>query len=1038
MKKTLILLFAIIASFQLFAGHSAGGEVTYRYLGNKKFEVTVIQYRDCRGIPMNGINYTIYCGTTGATKTLSLTRISIQDISPTCASVGIRCNPANTTISSQDIAVEEHLFKDTLDFGGNESAFYGCGTILIGSGQCCRIGAITTGGSGNDFWVYSTLNLSNSLTNSSPYFNMPASLIALCNQPFKVSFQAIDTVDNDSLSYSFTDPKTSWTGKTTWTGNLNSLEPFTAYYPSGYNKSKGPSPDNNPPIGIYLDPETGLLSGQPTDCNETTIMAISVKEWRKDTSGKYVQVGEIVRDFQMIIKTAPGNNYPNISANSSYQLCEGERFDLKIASVDKPFTPPAPGKQVLNDTVRMSYSMNIKGAIFAIDNSNVKQDVGVFQWTPTKSDIRKAPYIVNITVKDNACPNVGMVSRAIKFYVNPKINVASKINKIANGVYEHQLTLSDKTPSYIRLNSVKSEYPYDTRAYYFKSSKDLNSGADLDTLIFNKNGTYILTQNYVSSVGCNQKTITDTIIVKGLLDVNLSFKLDTMVCKNLITRYDAKVSNAKRPVQYTWTAGSWSQTDTIGYIEKAFDKAETLFVTVKDANNNTSKTWLNIGVFGLPELEALQDKKTCEGVNDLAIAKSLKKDTLVYSWSFNGTEISTNDSLVLSSPGNYVLQTINKRNCWIYDTINFSHFVTQKVAVNSGIYCQEKNSLNQSEIFKKGSEASLFSQLIWSLPRTLPKPGGNFCKLSDLLTDQDPGSGFNFLLQFDKNKVEVPQGVYKDSLKFGIQARDLNGCASNAILTLVIIEHPAIEFGFRSFPLCAYDSLNLNSKVLAEGSYSWSPLNLVGYSVWPAKGNISNGLILPNYFGRAGGKYKVKITAANETCLSKDSVDIVINSVPMPKISYTTYFDSIKFTDNSQFATTRKWFLNNLYVGKDAELRLKKSDVHLVPLKLELSNANCSGDTTLQLNTASVSKSIKTPFKLFPNPTAGILNIETQSDWANAEFEISDLTGKLLFQGVLTGYQTEIPVAQLENGLYLIKIKNNEESFSMRFVKGEE
>jgi len=1035
MKKTLLLVFIFITSFQLFAAHTSGGEITYRFIGNKKFEVTVIYYRDCRSIPLFGVNYSIRCSATGTTKTLSLTRISIRDISATCATIGIPCSPSNTTISGSNPAVEEHLFKDTLDFGGNESSFYSCSKILIGTGICCRNGAITTGGGNNDFWVYSTLNLSNSLTNSSPYFNVPATLIANCNQPFRVSFQAIDTVDKDSLSYGFTDPLASWTSKTTWTGNLNSLEPFTAYYPSGYNKSKGPAPDNTPPIGIYLDPETGLLSGQPTDCNETTIMAISVKEWRKDTSGKYVQVGEIVRDIQLIIKTGTGNNYPSITANSSYQLCEGERFDLKIPSTDKPFTPPAPGKQVLNDTVRMSYNMNIKGGIFAIDNSNVKQDAGVFQWKPQKGDARKFPYIINITVKDNACPNVGMVSRAIKLYVYPKVNVSSKVKKIANNIYEHQLDISDKSQSYIRLNSVKSDYPYDTRAFYFKSSKDLNSGEDLDTLIINKNGTYILTQNYVSSVSCNQKTITDTLKITGIMDVSLSYNIDTVICKDLLTRFDAKVLNAKKPVQYTWTAGSWSQTDTLGYIEKAFNKSETLHLTVKDANNTIRNTRLNVGVYDLPEMEPLQDKKTCEGFTALGIAKSLKKDTLFYSWSINGTEVSTNDSLVLSNPGKYVLQSINKRNCWIHDTLEFSHFVTTKVAVNSGKYCQEKNSLVQSELFKKGSEPSLFSQLIWSLPRTLPKPGGNFCKLSDLLSDTDPSLAINYLLQFDKSRVELPQGSLKDSLKFGIQAWDLNGCTSNAILTLVIVKHPAIEFGFRSFPICTYDTLDLNSKVLAEGSTSWSTLNLAGYTVWPASGNISNGIILPNYFSRAGGNYKVKITADNESCLTKDSVDIVVNSVPIPKISYTTYFDSIKFTDNSQFATSRKWYLNSVYVGKDAELRLKKSDVHFIPLKLELNNATCRSDTTIQLNTASVKQHLETPFTLFPNPTSGLLNIETQSDWFDSRFEIMDLTGKILIQGELTGSQTQIPLSALENGLYLIKIQNKQHSFSLRFAK---
>jgi hypothetical protein len=54
-------------------------------------------------------------------------------------------------------------------------------------------------------------------------------------------------------------------------------------------KNKGPKPDANPPIGTYLDPETGDLVFTPTDCSEVTIASIRINEWRKDSTGTYVK-----------------------------------------------------------------------------------------------------------------------------------------------------------------------------------------------------------------------------------------------------------------------------------------------------------------------------------------------------------------------------------------------------------------------------------------------------------------------------------------------------------------------------------------------------------------------------------------------------------------------------------------------------------------------------------------------------------------------------------------------------------------------------
>jgi len=119
---------------------------------------------------------------------------------------------------------------------------------------------------------------------------------------------------------------TSLTAKTSWSGGFSSSNPFTVYWPSGYDKKKVPSYNSNPPIGLYLDPETGNIIFIPTDCNETTIACIKVIEWRKDSTGKYIRIGEVRRDMQFIIKTCPNNNPPILTSTNKYSVCGGSQL----------------------------------------------------------------------------------------------------------------------------------------------------------------------------------------------------------------------------------------------------------------------------------------------------------------------------------------------------------------------------------------------------------------------------------------------------------------------------------------------------------------------------------------------------------------------------------------------------------------------------------------------------------------------------------------------------------------------------------------
>ncbi len=69
--------------------------------------------------------------------------------------------------------------------------------------------------------------------------------------------------------------------------------------------------------------------------------------------------------------------------------------------------------------------------------------------------------------------------------------------------------------------------------------------------------------------------------------------------------------------------------------------------------------------------------------------------------------------------------------------------------------------------------------------------------------------------------------------------------------------------------------------------------------------------------------------------------------------------------------------------------------------------------------------------KLFPNPTAGILNLSDLPSDAT-EFQVLDMQGKLIFSGIAT---QSISVESLESGCYLLQVQTKTGLVQKRFVK---
>ena len=416
--QTLIIWVFSIQNIQ--ASHIAGAQIYYKSIGKYKYEVYVDLYRDCMGAPISKPIIILKSVSSGDTMLINSYALqSITAVSPYCISYGKSCNPQNKT--NNNLGFEKHSYKTTIDL----TNWYNKGAcqVLIGTGLCCRSGAITTGAESENFWAYSMVDLCKWYKNSSPVLYAETQTILGCNVPVYYNFAAADFIDDDSLVYEMVDPMKDWTNKTTWGSGFNAQNPFTLYWPSGYNKSKGPDPLANPPIGFFLSRITGEMVFSPSDCSEVGPAAVRISEYHKDSAtGKYVLVGYVTRDFYALVKTTSANPIPQIKGPDKLYLADSTFSKVIYTTSDEVFRYyPLP-----NDSSKLKLllpPLQSLSTAFHIIDSNVKNQGGIFRWKPMGMQ-RTRPYLMVLEARDNGCDLNSIVHKTVNIYVKKKSELA--------------------------------------------------------------------------------------------------------------------------------------------------------------------------------------------------------------------------------------------------------------------------------------------------------------------------------------------------------------------------------------------------------------------------------------------------------------------------------------------------------------------------------------------------------------------------------------------------------------------------------------
>ncbi len=625
--KALLLLFTFFfISQHARATHVMGAEVTYEALDTLKYKVTCIFYRSCKGVAFtNPSGVTSVRCLTGSSATVSLTLVGIEEITSLCDTAQRLCSPSNTYNTGDGI--EKHTYTTIIDFNSTPySGLANCsGSIIFQTGQCCRNTSITTGPQNSNFYTYAEIKLNpsvnNSNKNSSPIFTNPPEGYICCNQPVRTSLGAIDTIDYDSLSYSFAHPLSSWSYNVAYTGSFSYNYPLSAYYPG----SLGPpynNPGATPPIGIYLGPTTGELIFTPTGCNQVTTYVIEVKEWRKDTLGSYQHIGTTRREIQTIIRSCPGNNPPTLDGPTSYNVCAGTQLCFNITADDDVYVPPPPAPTPAPDSVELKWNNGIPDGSFTIINPTARIQTGRFCWTPNANHTRNTPYMFSVRATDNHCPRPGFSTQTYKVYVRQ-----APVVELKDSTSCEPVTLS---------------FPDFTSIWW-------SNGTQGSSNTITESGEHKVIVSYNN----NCFDTASALFTIGPKDT-ISFDLgDTASCLPITLAVDTD----------SFTNFRWHDSSTNR--SKLFETSGLAWVEGTDSRSCVTRDSINVTIHDIPSLNA---DSLVEGCGTSANYVLPVPSHLTPTWWTNIQR--SNDTIWFDSEGQYAYSVVDTNGCLGYDTID--------------------------------------------------------------------------------------------------------------------------------------------------------------------------------------------------------------------------------------------------------------------------------------------------------------------------------------------------------------------------------
>ncbi|MFY0671913.1 MAG: T9SS type A sorting domain-containing protein [Bacteroidia bacterium] len=967
MIRFLSISIFLLFSVNLSATHTLGGTYSWEEIGQDTFKVTLTIYRDCNGVRLS--NSPITAQTICGTKRLNTTLSAGEDITPVCKEECSRCNNSNCTFR---YGIEKYNLTTILIV--DQWRKNGCCTVTLSWSQCCRSKNITSGGANQNQYLESTMYICDTLNDqSSPLWMQNPPLIVCLGRDLIYNLGAQNVNKSDSLVYSFAEPKTSATGKTTWTNNYSYDKPM-GYL--GFPRTNLPFPR-----GIHLDSFSGIFMVRPMKL-EYTILTTKVEVYRNGNSR-----GVVIRESPLIVLKCPDNNPPVLSGvNCStpkpnqfkVNFCTNSLNVLEICVSDKE----------KDDEVRYEYSTDMKNASIEYDKTNKRPRLQV-KWKPLTSDVGKT-FTLHVKAIDNACPVNGETSRVYTINVIKGINysVGSFADSCSNGSFYF------KSFDTTRMRCVTWQH----KSKFISPCID-SPYSDTATFNFKKPGNKTIKLHIPTVEGCK---IEDSIpFLVGNYATYISLLNDTTVCAYDTIDLKARLNNPNGVASINWSTGlvtnkllsnqkiGLGQANAqviVNYKDSACSGSDTSFITVNKPHilsftKNIKVCRADSDTFRFEQLYYYNDLDS--------FATYIWKDSVG-----NLIDSTNNPYFIFPYNGQYTFTSIDGFGCAKIDSIKYKlHDKIERFYLIDSLLC-----INAVDTIK--AQRPKYGSLKWF------KSGGSRLPLASdtVAIVQKLNDTANYRLEYTQNG---------------------SGCKAIKRVTAYPIYPSDPKFRITD-NLCSYDTFKVTSNYKSK---SWAIDGLIetgNFEATPIKYGYNSGELQIKFSGRDSNYCQldsfttIQILETPVTKIwAKDS--LLKNEVFYP-------IPSIKQKHNYSFF----WEFGDpvFMTFSDYQPQVSFDTLGSISVRLTVSNQNNGCTTsTVKKNDIVVQRfptSIETPrveINLYPNPSDNVIFISSKT--FIEEIEVFTLDGKLIFEKDLSPFNQSFNVKNLKNGMYLVVLKSD-------------
>jgi hypothetical protein len=287
----------------------------------------------------------------------------------------------------------------------------------------------------------------------------------------------------------------------------------------------------------------------------------------------------------------------------------------------------------------------------------------------------------------------------------------------------------------------------------------------------------------------------------------------------------------------------------------------------------------------------------------------------------------------------------------------------------------------------------------------------------------------------DSTQVNTKISFYRNGrYVFKLNASD--GELSNSDTVMVYLNMPvSIEKQSKSLTRCAGENAFFVVKAFSnkEVRYSWLKNGTPLSENERHHGVKSDSLVINNISADDYGEYSCLISV-DQFALESTKATLIINDLPKIDLGNDKTIDTnaIETLDAGSGYTHYAWSNGSL------EQKITISDLIVGDYKYSVrvtDNKNCSNSDTITIHVnqaTSISRLLNSfRFKIFPNPTSGILFIRSDADIKTALIiKIIDGSGRVVFNNKFDNFEADMGITlnltNLKNGIYILRINNSD------------